>query len=713
VKLRLKLAVAVLACGVVLPVHAAHTQARLVLAEDTARPGTTVQAGVHLHMDAGWHTYWRNSGQSGLPTTIEWQLPPGVSAGQIEWPLPRKAAEEELTTYVYEDDVVLLVPLKLAADLKPGPLTLKAKLDWLECETKCVKEGAEVEAALNLGAEAKPSKDAALLADWRKKLPFTAGVPAPKATWESAAAGDTRAFILEWSSKSEPPAADFFPDSNDNFEVQPATEKLPGGGDKVRLRVRVKKSAGDWPKQISGVVVQGAGNDRNGFEVKLALADSVASAPPAIGSGAGPIAPAQTPSLWKMLLYAFIGGLILNVMPCVLPVIALKILGFVSEASNQPGKVRKLGLIYAAGVLSSFLALALIVVGFQAAGHGAGWGFQFGNPYFLVAMTTLVTLIALNLFGVFEVTLSSGALSAASGLASKHGVAGAFFNGLLATVLATSCSAPFLGAAVGFAFALKNPAITIIVLLTVGIGMAAPYVVLSWHPAWLKFLPKPGRWMERFKVAMGFPMLAAAVWLCSLVAVHYGDRAWWMAVFLVVVGLAAWIFGEFVQRGSRNRVAATIVALLLLAGGYVVAIEQHLGWRMPIQESSATANAPTVAPKGVAWQKWSPEAVTEARAAGRPVVIDFTAKWCPTCNTIVKPAFENASVQSKLKEINAVALVADYTRFSNDITAELSRFSRAAVPLVVVYPRNSAEPPVAFDLVTSGSLLDALTQAAR
>jgi thiol:disulfide interchange protein DsbD len=219
--------------------------------------------------------------------------------------------------------------------------------------------------------------------------------------------------------------------------------------------------------------------------------------------------------------------------------------------------------------------------------------------------------------------------------------------------------------------------------------------------------------MERFKVAMGFPMLAAAVWLCSLVAVHYGDRAWWMAVFLVVVGLAAWIFGEFVQRGSRNRVAATIVALLLLAGGYVVAIEQHLGWRMPIQESSATANAPTVAPKGVAWQKWSPEAVTEARAAGRPVVIDFTAKWCPTCNTIVKPAFENASVQSKLKEINAVALVADYTRFSNDITAELSRFSRAAVPLVVVYPRNSAEPPVAFDLVTSGSLLDALTQAAR
>jgi thiol:disulfide interchange protein len=664
-------------------------------------------------MDPGWHTYWRNSGQSGLPTTIEWQLPPGVSAGPIEWPLPKKVPEDELTTYVYEDDAVLLIPLKLGSDLKAGPLTLKAKLDWLECEKKCVKEGAEIEATLTIGSEAKASKDAEFLASWQKKLPEAGANIAAKAAWENAGKDDVGSLVLEWNSASPPAEPDFFPDSNENFEVQPATEKMAGEPGKTRLRLRVKKLAKEWPKEISGLLVEGSGNQRKGYEIKVAVEWTATGASTKTDTTSTKGYGSSAPSLWRMLLYAFLGGLILNIMPCVLPVIALKILGFVTEANNEPARIRKLGLIYTAGVLSSFLALALIVVGLQAAGHGAGWGFQFGNPYFLVAMTILVTLITLNLFGVFEVTLSSEALSAASGLASKHGATGAFFNGLLATVLATSCSAPFLGAAVGFAFALKSALITVIVLLTVGIGMASPYLVLSWNPAWLKFLPKPGPWMQRFKVAMGFPMLAAAVWLCSLLAVHYGDRAWWMAVFLVFLAVAAWIFGEFVQRGSRHRLLAVLITLLLLASGYGVALEQHLNWRAPAQETASATGASTVAPKGLAWKKWSPEAVAQARSEGRPVVIDFTAKWCPTCNTIVKPAFESASVQNKLKEINAVPLVADYTRFPQDITDELNRFSRAAVPLVVVYPRKASEPPAAFDLVTSGSLLDALSEAAR
>ena len=327
-------------------------------------------------------------------------------------------------------------------------------------------------------------------------------------------------------------------------------------------------------------------------------------------------------------------------------------------------------------------------------------------------MTTLVTLIALNLFGVFEITLGSGALTAATNLASKNGAAGAFLNGLLATVLATSCSAPFLGAAIGFAFALSKPIITVLILLTVGVGLASPYLVLSWQPAWLRILPKPGPWMQRFKVAMGFPMIAAAAWLCSVVSAHYGDRAWWMVMFLVFVAVAAWVYGEFVQRGTRRRVFAVFLSILLLAIGYSYVLESKLDWREPIKETAGRTEPSKVAPKGVAWEPWSPEAVAEARAAGRPVVVDFTAKWCATCNTIIKPSFENADVQKKLKEVNAIALLADYTRLPDNITAELKRFQRAAVPLVVIYPRNSNDPPMVFDLVRPGLILDALARAA-
>jgi len=691
--------------------HAAHTQARLILAAETARPGDTVMAGIHLHMDPGWHTYWRNSGQSGIPTSNNWQLPKGVTVGEIQWPVPDKLPELELTTYNYEKDVVLLVPLKLASDLPPGPLEIKDKVSWLECKTSCVPGSATVNATLTIGTESRPSKDAEFIATWQKNLPKSGDAAKARAWWEKAATGDVRPLILEWTSLAATTEADFFPDSNEQFEVQPASEKLPSDAGKIRLRAKVKKSSGEWPKQISGLLVEQPKAEKLAYDVKLSVADS------------GEISKASTsatnnesgsaPPVWKIFLYAFIGGLILNVMPCVLPVIALKILGFVSEAKNELGHVRKLGLIYTAGVLSSFLALALLVLALQAAGKSAGWGFQFGNPYFLIGMTTLVTLIALNLFGVFEITLGSGTLTAATQLASKHGAAGAFFNGLLATVLATSCSAPFLGAAIGFAFALKNAVMMILILLTVGIGLAAPYLVLSWRPDWLKFLPKPGPWMQRFKVAMGFPMMAAAVWLCSLVAEYYGERTWWMVMFLVFVAVGFWVYGEFVQRGTKRRGVAGVISVLLLVVGYAYALESKLEWRAPIKETAANSGTSKVVPKGLAWEKWSPEAVAAARAEGRPVVVDFTAKWCPTCNTIVKPSFESDSVQKKLKEVNAVALVADYTHFPADITAELQRFQRAAVPLVLVYPRKADEPPMVFDLVRPGTILDALDRAVR
>ncbi len=655
---------------------AAHTQVQLVLAAERARPGDTFLAGVHLHMEKGWHTYWRNSGGFGFPTTIDWKLPKGVTAGAIQWPTPEKLPDKEGTTYIYENDVVLLASLTIAPDLQPGPLQLEAAVGWLECQVQCSKADANVRGSLEIGTATRPSKDADLIAAWQKKLPRSGDGLAAQAFWESGAKGDLRPLILEWKTGGAIANADFFPDSDEKFEVQPTTERLTSSPGKVRLRAQVKKLEGDWPRAISGLLIEQSGSEPVAYDVKLPVGGSGLLSPAIANASTASAGTSSAPSLWRMFLYAFIGGLILNVMPCVLPVIALKILGFVSEAKNELSRVRKLGLVYTAGVLSSFLVLALLVLGLQAAGKGAGWGFQFGNPYFLIAMTTLVTLIALNLFGVFEITLGSGALTAATNLASKNGAAGAFLNGLLATVLATSCSAPFLGAAIGFAFALSKPIITVLILLTVGVGLASPYLVLSWQPAWLRILPKPGPWMQRFKVAMGFPMIAAAAWLCSVVSAHYGDRAWWMVMFLVFVAVAAWVYGEFVQRGTRRRVFAVFLSILLLAIGYSYVLESKLDWREPIKETAGRTEPSKVAPKGVAWEPWSPEAVAEARAAGRPVVVDFTAKWCATCNTIIKPSFENADVQKKLKEVNAIALLADYTRLPDNITAELKRFQR-------------------------------------
>jgi thiol:disulfide interchange protein len=678
----------------------AHTKATLMVAADTAQPGETLLAGVKLEMEPRWHTYWKNPGASGMATKIEWLLPPGITAGEVQWPLPEKLPEQELTTYIYKDTVVLLVPLTLARDAKPGLLKLQAKLSWLECDVLCVPGNAEVEASLTVGSQQKPSPAAALLTSWLARLPAKDAALGAKASWEPPSSKDLRGLVLEWKPGTTASEPDFFPDNSEDFEIQGPTELLAADPGAVRIRKQVKKIAGDWPAQIAGVLVTGAGRDRAGHEVTL----------PTNGGASVSAAPLAQP-LWKMLLYAFVGGLILNVMPCVLPVLALKVLGFVGQAKDDPRRARNLGLIYGLGVLLSFLALAVIVIAAKSAGQNAGWGLQFGNPYFLIIMTTLVTLISLNLFGVFEVHLAGRAMDAASKLSSGHGAAGAFFNGLLATVLATSCTAPFLGAAIGFAFAQPAP-IVLLVLGTVGLGLAAPYVVLTWQPGWLKFLPKPGLWMERFKVAMGFPMLAAAVWLFNLASAHYAERSLWLAIFLVLLSLAAWVYGEFLQKHRSQPILAWGAIALILFAGYAFALESNLQWRRPV--APGTAATLQTDPNGIPWQPWTSMAVTRARSEGKPVLVDFTAKWCLTCNTIVKPALESSSVRDKLRQLNAATFLGDYTGFSRDITEELNRYGRAGVPLVLVFPKDPKSPAIVLpEALTPGMIVAALERAAR
>ena len=707
------------------PARAAHTHVTLLLAADTARPGDTVLAGIELQMDPGWHTYWQNPGESGIPTQIKWNLPPGVTAGDIQWPLPHKLPPAEVTTYGYVDDVMLVVPLKLAADLKPGqPLTLEADLTWLECQDQCIPGKTNVTTTLNLGPQNQPSTNAALITAWQQKVPAPVN-PAEwslHATWETPAQGDTRPLILDgqYLGAQDKPlaisAVDLFPAASDNFEIQPAIDLVPTSAGHFRLRKTVKKFSGDWPAAVAGVMVLGTSTGPANYEIQLAVADVPASStavaagtqtPPAI-----PPSDAPTTSLALMMLYAFIGGLILNIMPCVLPVIALKILGFVGEARSQPRRVRLLGLTYAVGVLVSFLVMASVVIGIKAAGHQAGWGIQFGNPIFVVSLTTLVLLVALNLFGLFEVNLGGRAMDSASQLTLKHGYSGAFFNGVLATALATPCTAPYLSYALGFAFS-QSAAVILLIFFMVGLGLAAPYVALSWNPAWLKYLPKPGAWMEKFKIAMGFPMLLTMVWLFNLAAGTYGSQVLWLGIFLVLVAFAAWIYGEFVQRGRSHHTLARVVAAALVIGGYVWFLEGQLHWRDALKLDGSAVSRKD-GPDGIDWGEWTPEAVLAARQAGHPVLVDFTADWCLTCQVNKKTSIEIPSVRAKLKELNAVALLADYTHAPDNITAELTRHGRAGVPLVLLFPKDTAAAPIVLpEVLTPGIVLSALDRAAN
>ncbi len=678
-----------------------HATAKLLLDASTAPAGSTVTAAVAVAIPPGWHLYWRNPGESGSPPGITWQLPEGVTAGPIEWPLPRRLSLAGLTLFVYSNDTTLLVPLTLASNLPQGPLEIRGSLRWLECSDKqCLGQRQDLAAHLEVGAEKRESPEAGAISVARSSLPHA--TPRIQATgrWETPPGAGPRSLRIEWVAPVHGSGHDFLPFESKDWSMAGASPATSGSGDRVTLLRTVEKFSGEWPSEIVGLGVATAGGQAapSGYEgvVKIegspspqaaAVTVTVTAAAPEAPSTA--VAHSSPPPLARMILFAFLGGLILNVMPCVLPVISLKILGFVNQSAESPARVRFLGLMYAAGVLASFLVMAGLVIALKQAGRAVSWGIQFGNPQFLVVLTTLVLLVSLNLFGVFEVAIGAGAAGSA---ARREGAAGAFFNGVLAVVLATPCTAPYLGLSVGFAIT-QAPGIILLLFLTIGVGLAAPYVALAWHPAWLRALPRPGRWMEHFKVAMGFPMLMTTLWLFWLAGKHYADRTLWLGLFLVCTAAAAWVYGTFVQRGTARRGLALGAALLLVAGGAATALA---GMR----------------PETIEWKPWSPQAVAEGRAQGRPVVVDFTADWCAICNVNRRTSIEIPSVLAKLREINAVMLLADYTSTPDNITEELARWERGGVPLVLVYPRDSGKPAkVLPETLTPGIFLEALDAA--
>ena len=704
--------------------RAAHTQVELLLPTD-AKAGDTVLVGVQLKMESGWHTYWKNPGEAGQATEIKWQLPPGVTAGETAWPMPHKIPPPEVVTYGYEDEVVLLAPLKLAANLPAGPLHLQAKVSWLECKESCLPADTEVEATLNLGGAAANGANDQLLADWLAKVPATANNLSPQAYWEKTTTNDSRPLILQWTGKAD--GAEFFPDASDDFEIQGATEIVPGADGAVQLRKVVKKSSGDWPKAISGVIATGAGGARKGYAVKLSVDDSANRAPasPAAASAAPPAksTPAQTSSVGRLsetlfgnMLLALLGGIILNLMPCVLPILSLKVLSIVKLSGKDAAIAKRHSLIYTLGVLVSFW----IVAGLVIAGRLASWGEQFQDARFIIVITTLMMLIALNLFGVFEFVLPGGATNAAYGLAAREGASGSFFNGVLAVVLGASCVAPVMAGAVGWAMT-KTPGVIVLIFTMLGLGLALPYVLLAYLPALRAYMPKPGAWMEKFKIALGFPMLGMAAWTLSLVSDHFGsDGILWTGLFLVLLAAACWIYGEFIQRGSKGKMLAAVCALACVGAGYGYSLEHKLHWRHPAEAAPSPLadqfhqfGAPVQDGK-IVWYPWSAEAVTAARQAGRPILVDFTAHWCLTCQVNKASSIEIDSVMKKLTAINAIVMIGDYTKKNPAIRDELARFGVPGVPLVLVYPKDAAKPAQALPAVlTPGIVLDALDQAAK
>lgn len=699
---------------------ATKVRVSLLVSHEVAQPGDTVTLGLQMIMPPKVHTYWRNPGDAGLPASVEWELPEGLKVGATEWAVPEKLVISKLFAYSYETEVILLMPLAIPANTKPGAIDIKGKADWLECtEELCLPANGAVSARLTIGAQRKESAQAAAFQAARARLPKSDPVLAVKARWEGPAKDESRALLIEWAPKSAPSNPDFFPFEAEGFKIEGATEVLQADSRIVTLRKSVTKQ-GNWPAKLSGLVLDqtGAGH-HEAFAIEAAIENAAdptmaatSAAPGSSAAGGGQVGVSSSASLGTVLLFALLGGLILNFMPCVLPVIALKILSFVNQTREEPGRARQLGLIYAAGVWASFLVIAGLVIGVKSAGGIASWGMQYQNPVFLVGMTALVMLIALNLFGAFEITLGGSALGAAGELASREGKSGAFFNGMLATVLGTSCTAPFLTFAIGYA--LSQPAwVTVVVFSTMAVGLAAPYVLLTWNPRLMKFLPKPGAWMDSFKKAMGFPMLATALWLFDVTLRHFGaGDAFWLALFLLLLALAAWIYGEFIQRGRRRRslAFALMVATLALAVGFV--LEGKLHWRNPV---AASASGPlTNDPGGIAWQKWSPEAVAAARQAGKPVLVDFTAAWCLNCQANKASSIEIEPVRKKLKEIGAVALLGDFTKKDAAIAAELQRFERNAVPLVLVYPADASKAPIVLPAILTPSIvLEALEAAAK
>jgi thiol:disulfide interchange protein/DsbC/DsbD-like thiol-disulfide interchange protein len=703
-----------------------NVKARLVSEVDAIGPGQSFWVALELDIRDGWHTYWRNPGDSGEPTKLAWQLPPGFLAGGIVWTTPHRFEIAPLVNYGYAKHAVHLVQITAPKDLTAGTrVALAAKASWLVCSDVCIPEDANLQLSLPAGASAggvDPST-ATLFTTARNELP--SAQPAPTS---ARIAGDQLILTLgqEWGTTlSQITSLAFFPYDEGGIEYA-TPQTLMRTRDTVDLAMQVGYQP-PKPGAIRGVLVvtERSGTQTDTVPIEVAADFSGAGATPVkAGPHFAPSAPANLPaqsnqeperSLPALLLFAVLGGLILNLMPCVFPVLSIKALNVMEQAKKDPAAVRAKGLVFAAGVIVSMLCLAGVLLVLRAGGEQLGWGFQLQSPLFVTLLVYLLLAVGLNLSGVFEV--GGGLAGVGDNLTQGDGYSAAFFTGVLATLVATPCSAPFMAPAVGAALT-QAPLNALCIFAALGVGIALPFVLLSFAPWMRRVLPKPGAWMDTLKQVFAFPVYATAAWLLWVVAQETSPLGLGAALAgSILVALAAWSFQKSRSSagGSRLTVIATAVISLLLAV------------LLPIRFADVAAAAPGDSallglgaegrPGADEWQPYSEARVAELNAAGRPLLVNFTASWCLTCLVNERNAFSDAAVREIFRDKKVVLMKGDWTNRDPAITKALAAFGRAGVPLYLVYngKPGSSEPLVLPQLLTAGVVRSAFadTQAKR
>ena len=671
-----------------------HVKARLTSEVISVGPGQVFWVALALDIRDGWHTYWRNPGDSGQATKLVWSLPAGFTAGDIVWTAPHRFELPPLVNYGYAGHAVHLLRIAAPKTLVAGaPITLSAKASWLVCSDICVPESADLQLSLPVSNTAGPidpaeaSLFAAARGDVASAAPATAG----------ARVQDGRLIIAlgkEWGpTLAQIKSLAFFPYDEGGIEyAAPQTLTRTGNGIELAMKLGYQPPAAG--STVRGVLVA---TEQNGsetvavpMEIAAALSGGAAKAAAAATVTADGGLPTKLPVL---LLFAVLGGLILNLMPCVFPVLSIKAISLAEQAKKHPATVRTKGLVFAAGVIGSMLVLAALLLLLRAGGEQIGWGFQLQSPLFVTLMVYLLLAVGLNLSGVFEIGGELGGIGDA--LTQGGGYRATFFTGVLTTLVATPCTAPFMAAAVGAALT-QSPAVALYIFAALGVGLALPFVVLSFAPWFRSALPKPGAWMDTLKQVLAFPVYASAAWLLWVLAQQTSSGLAAALAGAILVALAAWAYQRSKSSSSGGRVAALSTAVLAA----LVAV------LLPVQFAGSAANpsaAATAAHAADEWQPYDAGRLAELNSAGRPVLVNFTASWCLTCLVNERNAFADPAVQRVFHDKGVTLMKGDWTNRDPAITQALAAFGRAGVPLYVVYNSKpgSADPVVLPQLLTA------------
>ncbi|MEO0558266.1 MAG: thioredoxin family protein [Bacteroidota bacterium] len=688
------------------------SNATLVADQDAVEPGSAFDVALRIEIEPKWHVYWENPGDSGLPVQIEWDVPESIRIEPLQNPFPERIDIAGLTSYAFEDEAQLLARVAVPEDFVGDELVLGGLATWLICADICLQAEQEVSLTIPIGTPTNADQ----LAAARALLPVQAE------GWSASASPEDSSVVLRltppqaWAGSLED--AQFFPVEEGVLNhAAPQTFAERRGVWSVGLMP--SPIAGGSLDRIRGVLVAADGQQLVGDARAIEIDAIVAEPSPVQGPQSA------TLGLGWALLFALGGGLILNLMPCVFPILSIKVLGFAEGKDNAT--LRRNGLAFGAGVLVSFWVLAGALLAFRAAGAGLGWGFQLQSPPIVAALAALMVLIGLNLLGVFEI--GNGLASAGARADQKSGRSGAFLSGVLATIVATPCTAPFMGAALGYAIAAPVTS-SLLVFTALGVGMALPYVLLSYFPKWTERLPRPGAWMVTLRQALAFPMFATAVWLLWVFGLQVGmNGVALLLMALVLLALATWFIGHWPAHSASSKtrtitrglavlsgVAALALAIPAASGGAGTGVVlngqprvlQGGGTSIAIGTSDSELAALGLGTGEGDWLPFTSASVDQMVADGQPVFIDFTAAWCLTCQVNKKTTLHTDAVDEAFERHGVTRVRADWTNRNPDITAMLDRFGRSGVPFYVLYPGGDAEPILLPETLTPGIVIDAL-----